>query len=412
MDWPNELELELQGIAQGGEAVGRWEGRVVFVAGGLPTEKVRVRLTERTAAYARAEIIDVLHASSDRVEPRLTNGDHMSWQHIDYPAQLMFKQQIVVDQLAKIASLPDAPVVATLPASRPWAYRAEAQLHIDDGVVGYHEAGTRTIRPFQPDPLLLPQLNDAIQALAMVLTPDDPVRDVTLRVSETHGYIVAAFDVFDDPHALAQYWRSACPSLAGVVWANGGGLGTDTLVEELADIDFLLHPQTFFQVNRTAALVLLDLVEQHVALSGGERVLDLYCGAGTFALPLARQAREVWGVEEYAGAVADGKRTAELHGIEQVHFVTGAVERAIATLDQSFDAVVLDPPRRGCHPQALEALVRFNAPKIVYVACHPATLARDLKILVAHGYRVEQVTPVDLFPQTPHIESVALLIRS
>jgi 23S rRNA (uracil1939-C5)-methyltransferase len=156
---------------------------------------------------------------------------------------------------------------------------------------------------------------------------------------------------------------------------------------------------------------LLDLVRGGLNLRGGERLLDLYSGAGAFALPLAATVAEVVAIEEYAGAIEDGRTTAEENGIINVRFEIGRVEQVLGQLDSTFDAAVLDPPRRGCHPLALNQLLRLAPARIVYISCQPATLARDLKLLVAGGYQVVSVQPVDLFPQTAHIESVSVLVR-
>ena len=208
-------------------------------------------------------------------------------------------------------------------------------------------------------------------------------------------------------------WRMRCPALAGVTLPSQqpAALGADHLIEELGGIAFHLRPTTFFQINSAAAEALLDLVRFGLELRGGERLLDLYCGAGAFALPLATTVAEVVGIEEYAGAIEDGRTTAETNGIANVRFEIGRVEQALGQLDGTFEAAVLDPPRRGCHPHALEQLLRLAPARIVYISCQPATLARDLKLLVAGGYRVVSVQPVDLFPQTAHIESVCVLVH-
>ncbi|MBK9715857.1 MAG: 23S rRNA (uracil(1939)-C(5))-methyltransferase RlmD [Kouleothrix sp.] len=413
LDWPETLELTLDGIAQGGEGVGRWQERVVFARGGLPGERVLVRLRERRSAYAHADVVEVLDASPDRVPPRLPGADHMPWQHIAYPAQLRFKRQILADQLAKIGGLPEVEVAETLPASRPWGYRSGARFHGEGGRVGYYAAETRDLQEIASDPLLMPALNEALAALREVAREAGAApAEALLRASEAYGYVVAALRGPDDLSDLARRWRMRCPALAGVALPGGqGALGAERLVEELGGVAFHLRPTTFFQVNSDAAEALLRLVRAGLDLRGGERLLDLFCGAGAFTLPLAAVAAEVVGVEEVADAVVDARLSAAENGIGNARFEVGRVERALDQLDGTFDAVILDPPRRGCHPRALEGLLRLAPARIVYVACHPATLARDLKVL-AGGYRVAGVQSVDLFPQTAHIESVALLTRA
>ncbi len=186
-------------------------------------------------------------------------------------------------------------------------------------------------------------------------------------------------------------------------------IGASYLVEELGGVAFHLSPTTFFQVNRASAEALLRLVRTSLGLQRSDRLLDLYCGAGAFTLTLAGEVAAVLGVEEYAGAVADARKTAIENAIGNARFEVGPVERVLERIEGPFEAVVLDPPRRGCHPQALNELMRIAPTRLVYVSCQPATLARDLKILLAGGYRLVSVQPVDLFPQTPHIECVCVL---
>jgi 23S rRNA (uracil1939-C5)-methyltransferase len=418
LDWPTTLELTLDGIAQGGEGVGRWRERVVFVGGGLPQERVLVRLHERHEAYARAEVIEVLEASPDRVLPRLAGADHMPWQHIAYPAQLRFKRQILSEQLAKIGGLADLPVLETMPAPRPWGYRNSARFHGDGERIGYYAAESHHLQEIESDPLLLPVLNETLAALRGAMCFGEPApSEVLLRASEAYGYALAALRGPGDLRGLASRWRMRCPPLAGVTLPAAAGqpaiaLGAGDLIEELGGIAFQLRPTTFFQVNTAAAEALLGLVRAALELRGNERLIDLYCGAGAFTLPLAAAAAEVIGIEEYVGAVEDGRTTAVANGIANARFELGRVELALGQLESPFDAAVLDPPRRGCHPQALAHLLRLAPARIVYVSCQPATLARDLKQLAAGGYRVVNVQPVDLFPQTAHIESVCVLTRA
>src|SRR3954464_13203293 len=222
MDWPATLELTLDGIAQGGEGVGRWQERVVFARGGLPGERVLVRLRERRDSYARGDVIELLEASADRIEPQLPGADHMPWQHIAYPAQLRFKRQILADQLAKIGGLTEPAVGETLAAARPWGYRNSARFHGVGGRIGYYAADSHDLQEIESDPLLLPVLNDALAALRAVVRAGSPVpAEVILRASEAYGYVLAALRSTDaessgDLSQLAMRWRMRCPALAGV----------------------------------------------------------------------------------------------------------------------------------------------------------------------------------------------------
>lgn len=402
----------LDGIAQGGDGVGRWQGRVVFATGGLPGEHVRVYLTEQRPSFARGYVTDIMTVAPERIPPQLHGTDHMPWQHIAYPAQLAFKHQILTDQLAKIAGLTDLEILEFIPSMSPWNYRNAARLHVEETAVGYFATGSHTLQPIESDPLLLPPLNEALSAFQAVLEPTEQVQNVVLRMSETQGHVVAELGGTGNLWPLAQRWREACPILSGVVVPGLVSHGDTTLIEHLDDITLYLQPAVFFQVNLAAATNLLHTVYGELALQGDEYLLDLYSGVGTFALPLARYAQAVLGIEEHSLAVANARKSAAEHHLTNARIVDGRVEHLLIEIDESFDCVVLDPPRRGCHQQVLEALLRYKPERMVYVSCNPSTLARDLKILVTGGYQVVRIQPIDLFPQTPHIEAVCTLVRA
>lgn len=415
--YPDEVELEITGMAQGGDGVGRWQGRVVFAIGGLPGEVARVRLHERKANYARGSVIEVINPSPERVVPRLPDTDHMPWQHIDYAAQLRFKHAIVREQLAKLARLPDAPVQAVLPAAHPWHYRNTAHLHIQGTQVGYYAAGSRQVIDLAEDPLLLPILNEALQGLRAVLAEvKATVEQVTLRASATHAYAVALVRGSGDLEGLGARWQNRVPKVTNIAYAlpeaAAGNQPSVTIKETLGGVEFSLTLNSFFQIYTAQAEVLLQVVRDGLVLQPGERLLDAYSGVGALALPLAKGLREVVAIEENVHAVADGERSAQQNAITNVRFITASVERVLSSIGVPFDAVVLDPPRRGCHPAALQALLELRPRRIVYVSCHPGILARDLRPLLDAGYQLDWVQPVDMFPQTPHIECVALLQRS
>ncbi|RRR73875.1 MAG: class I SAM-dependent RNA methyltransferase [Candidatus Viridilinea halotolerans] len=410
----NEIELTLDGIAQGGAGVGRYEGQVVFATGGLPGERVRVLLGERKPNYLRGLVSVVLEPSPDRVTPQLDAGDHAPWQHIAYAAQLRFKTTILREQLERMAGLTDLPLAPIIAAPQPWGYRNSARLHVAGSEVGYHASGSQTVVALTSDPLLLPALNEALAALAGQLPPN-LLNGVTLRGSVAFGYALALLHALPeaDMAALAhliQVWRALVPSLAGVTVAGSDlSSGATTLHEELAGLIFSLSPTSFFQVNVAQAERMVTLVQDALQPAAGQALLDLYAGVGTFALPLAAAGAEVTAVDEARDALADGRRNAELNGISGVRWVQSPVERALPALVGPYAGVVLDPPRRGCHPAVLEELARLRIPRLVYISCHPGILSRDLPALLRTGYRIESIQPIDLFPQTPHIETVVVL---
>jgi 23S rRNA (uracil1939-C5)-methyltransferase len=414
-----ELLLEIHGIAQGGDGVGRADGMVIFVTGALPGEQVRVQISERRPSYARGSVVEVVRPSPDRVAPITADDGHAAWQHIAYPAQLRLKEQIIREQLAKLAGLSEPPVAPILAAARPWGYRNSATLHVEGGKVGYHYSGSRHVSDLTYDPLLLPALNAALEGLREVLpTFKSAVESVTLRASGAYGYAVGLLHGHDraSPANLADLgaaWQLRAPVLAGVAVDAPGYIQPAPVYihDELGGVAFVLSPDSFFQVNAAQAEQMLGVIRAQLDLQPGGRLLDVYSGAGTFALPMSAGLAKVVAIEENPSAVADGVRSAPYNGIINVDFVQAAAERAMPRLDEPFDAAIIDPPRRGCHPAVLEELARLAPPTIAYISCHPGILARDLGPLLNVGYRLDLVQPVDLFPQTPHIECVVILRR-
>ncbi len=411
--YPDEVELQLERMAQGGDCVGRWQERVIFAAGGLPGERVRVRLHERKARYARGSVVAVLSPSPQRIAPRLPAADHMPWQYIDYAAQVQFKQAILAEQLAKLAGVANAPVAPMLAAAQPWGYRNTAYLRVQpaSGRTGYYAAGSHTLNDMDADPLLLPALNEALAGLRPLLAEQEypHIEAVTLRGSAAYGYGIALLHGSGSLDALAARWRAQVPTLAAVATAAAPDI---TFYEELGDVVFSLSPRSFFQTNTAQAAVLLDTVRSMLDLQPHERLLDAYSGAGAFALPLSCSVREVLAIEQQQQAVTDGQRTARLNAIDNVLFLHAAVEQVDSQSLTPIHAAILDPPRRGCHPATLATLARLAPARIVYISCHPGTLARDVQLLLASGYLLRRVQPIDLFPQTPHIECAALLTRA
>lgn len=415
-----ELLLDIHGIAQGGDGVARQDGMVIFVTGALPGEQVRVQITESRQTYSRGTVVEIITPSADRVAPITSNDGHAAWQHIAYPAQLQFKEQIVREQLAKLAGLSDPPIAPIIAAPQPWGYRNTARLHIADGKIGYHYAGSRHIADLTHDPLLLPALNTALTELREVFPVfQASVEGVTLRASTTYGYVIGLLhgDNRSSPADLADMgvaWKNRTPILAGVAAEASGYVQPSPvhLNDDLGGVTFILSPDSFFQVNTPQAEQILTIIQRELDLQPGERLLDLYSGVGSFSLPLSKQLDEVVAIEENASAVADGLRCLPYNGIANVTFVQSTAERAISRLDANFTAAIIDPPRRGCHPALLKDLARLAPPNVAYISCHPGILARDLSTLLSTGYQLDLVQPIDLFPQTPHIECVVILRKS
>lgn len=411
-----EVELHPHAMAQGGDAVARLDGLAVFVQGALPGEHVRARLRQVTSSFARADVVEVLVAAPKRVAPRLADAPHMEWQHIDHAAQIEFKRQILVEQLQRIGKLTSLPAVRHVSGSAPWHYRNSARLHGYGSYLGYKADGSAHVTVVDDDPLLHPALQAAIhtlrQAVAAHPPPPRTVWTAWLRLSEANGTVVAAFDDLPNRVAIAvwEVWQRLQPTVVGVRMPWGGHEGAETVAELHAGIRLDLGATTFFQVSQAAATALWHEVQTSIGDTSGQRVVDAYCGAGTFTLPLAQRSLRVIGIEEYAPAIANGQHNAWTNGFENVEWIAEPVEKGLAHVYE-IDAIVLDPPRRGLHPDVIVGIERLAPQRIVYVSCHPGTLARDLQALQAVGYTITRVACVDCFPQTSHVESVVTLER-
>jgi 23S rRNA (uracil1939-C5)-methyltransferase len=443
------LELTIDDLAFGGEGVGRADGYVVFVRGGLPGDRLRVRLTEARGRFGRATIEEVLQPSPDRVEapcPYFGQCGGCRLQHLAYPAQLAFKEKQVRDCLNRLGGVGEFELRPILPAPEPYGYRNKMEFTIagDPAALGLHvferydvvlDIGRCLL---QSDTLntLLDEFRRQVRERALSVwdprTERGLLRFVMMREGRNTGQamvnVVAAAPDVETLTPVADALRARVPSTASVVLnvnAKKASVavgseehllsGREHITESLDGVVFQVSANSFFQTNTRQAERLFAIVEAACELQGTETLLDLYSGTGAISLLLARRTRAVYGIEVAAAAVADAIRNARANGIENCTFLAGEVRHVLPELMRQgvrASVVVADPPRAGFHPKALSALAALAPQRIVYVSCNPSTLARDVGDLVRHGYRLEWVQPVDMFPQTPHIEAVARLSRS
>jgi len=427
--------VRLRDIAFGGDAVGELEGKVIFVPYGIPGELVTVEVTREYARYAVARLVEVLEPSPDRVEPPCPHFGvcgGCQWQHLDHPVQLEWKRRVLEEQLRRVGKLEAVEVRPPLAPLAPWAYRARAQLKVAGRgrpLVGFHQRATNRVVDLDRCPLLEPRLSAVLAALRAMRTPNlltlfPGLREVWLAAaSGTPDVLVSLFArprERGQARLLFHALRAAAPSLRGVVLLAGEPRGSPrpvdwhgerTLREQVGGHRFRIDATAFFQVSGRAAEALLTLVRDAAGLTGRERVLDLYCGVGTFTLPLAAAAGETVGVEAHPAAAEDAVHNLAESGCRGARVLRGQAEDALPALAAQgpWDLVLLDPPRQGCSPAVLGHLAELAARRILYVSCDPSTLARDLGALAGRGYVIRWVQPVDLFPQTFHLEAVALL---
>ncbi|MBI1845472.1 MAG: 23S rRNA (uracil(1939)-C(5))-methyltransferase RlmD [Candidatus Rokubacteria bacterium] len=443
------VELVIDDLAFGGEGVGRASGYVVFVRGGIPGDRVRVRITETRARFGRAVIESVDVPSPDRVAAPCAYFGRCGGcrlQHVAYPAQLALKEKQVRDCLERLGEVTGFELRPILPAPEPYGYRNKMEFTVvaapGGARLGLHEADRYDVVLdierclLQSDTMnaLLAEVREQARGLS-VYDPDSGqglLRFVTLREGRRTreamvNFVAAAPDV-ETLGPVAERLRARVPETASVVLnvnskkasvavgtEEHGLVGGDSITERLGGLIFHVSASSFFQTNTVQAERLFGVVEAACELAGSETVVDLYSGTGAISLLLARRCRRVWGVEVAPAAVADAVRNAQANGIDNCTFLSGEVRHVLPELVRqgvSAEVVVADPPRAGFHPKALGALADLGPARIVYVSCNPSTLARDVGDLARRGYRLEWVQPVDMFPQTPHIEAVARLRRA
>ena len=406
------IELTLHGMAHGGRAVGRHAGKAIFVPYAIPGERITARITDERKRYAFAEGVELLQASPQRVLPRCVHfgpekcgGCH--FQHIAYEAQLQYKREVVADQLQRIGGFADPPVRPTLPSPQPWAYRSHATFHVNaDGRLCFVGTDNTTLVPIEECHILRPELWELLSLLDLDVPELERVR---LQVGSAPNDRMIVLSTRDDsvPELLVDLPVSVNFLLSDNEPVNL--VGESHVRYTVRGHTFRVTAGGFFQVNLPVAELLVDEVLDRLQLQGDEAVLDLYAGVGLFTAFLAERAALVTSVESYPPAVTDAD--ANLADFDNVDLIEGNVEAVLPVLDESYDAVVLDPPRSGVDVRVLDALGELAPRTVVMVSCEPSTLARDAQRLVRKGYRLLSVQPLDMFPQTYHVESVAHFVR-
>jgi 23S rRNA (uracil1939-C5)-methyltransferase len=444
-----EVDVRIESLAYGGNGVGRVDGFVVFVRGGLPGDRVRARVTKTKRGFAEASTEEVLEPSPRRVEPPcpyfgVCGG--CRFQDLAYEEQIAQKEQQVRDALERIGRFPAPPLERILPAASDYGYRNKLEYTFAEGdegiVLGFHKLG-RWDELIGVDPCLLTtDLGNAIRNAVRdwareerldaydQRTGEGYLRQLVVREGRNTGQALVLLVTSPGERFETGYFVDVLrrlPEVRSIQWAVNDSSGQHTnlparvlwgdeaIEEELAGLRFRLRANAFLQTNTEMAEKLYELVRELAALTGEENVFDLYCGTGTIGLSLSAQARAVWGVEISEEAVACAIENAELNRIENARFFAGNVARSLEELVREAgapDVAIVDPPRAGLAGKALRGTGQLGAARIVYVSCNPTTLASDLQVLRDEfGYELFSCRPVDMFPQTPHVESVSLLAR-
>ena len=443
-----KYEMTIDRLGSSAEGVGRIQDFTVFVPYALPGETVETTIVEVKKNYARGKLVRIVTASPERVEPCCAIYDACGGcqlQHMDYAAQLAAKRQQVIDAVTHIGHQNGIPVHPTLGAENPWNYRNKMQFPIGrkagKTIIGCFAQGSHEIIDTTDCHIQKELNNDIVNAVREVVTKlaipvydEDKhlgvLRHVVGRVGkngECMLVLVTAVKELRSAKQLVGMLRTRLPKLVSIqqniqTYHNNVVLGRETkllwgrptILDRLGSLTFHISPRSFFQVNTAQAEVLYNKALEYAGLTGSETVIDAYCGTGTITLFLAQKARKVYGIEIVKPAILDAEKNARDNHIKNAEFIVGDATVVMPRLYKQgirADVVVVDPPRAGCTPPVLEAFVHMQPRRIVYVSCNPATLARDIALLAELGYQAKEIQPVDMFPMTSHVESIALLQR-
>jgi 23S rRNA (uracil1939-C5)-methyltransferase len=444
-----DYELIINSYSHQGEGIGRINNFTIFVPGAILGERVRVKIIEVKKNFARGRLEEIILSSPHRTKPLcpvyyLCGGCHL--QHIAYEKQLEMKKEIVENALEKIGNQ-NIKALPTIGMKDPWRYRNKGyfQVNQEKGRVqlGFYKAGSYDFVPASGCVLFSSQINRLVSYLEEQLslqkvtvynskTGEGNLRNILIRESRSTAKIMIVFftkeynlgfeqNVLNDlvrtfPQVVSIYQninRSTKAVLLGKVFRLLKG--KPDLEDALGPFKFKISPRSFFQVNAVQAEILNEKVLEYANLIGEETVIDSYCGTAAISIYAAKQAKKVYGIEVEKSAVRDAKINCELNGISNLKLFSGKAEEWLYKWRKNSEEVhlvIVDPPRRGCSSKVLKGIVKIKPKKIIYVSCNPATLARDLKYLTKDGnYKLEKVLPVDMFPQTRHIECLASLER-
>lgn len=444
------LDVQISSIDEEGYGCGKNEDLNIKVMGVLPDEVARVKIAHVSQQRAFAHLVKVLRHSPDRLQsPPCQMGlqcDCCPLIQMKYPAQLAWKSGILFKEIKKYFPLEKLDIRPIIPSPKVLGYRNSAKLAVGGKFaapeIGIYRRNSHEILDIADCPLHHPLINKVVQAakegirkgkvpIFSARTRSGLLRYLVVRVSEEYNramvVLVTAERSYNEIHHLAKYLQGAVPEIAVVVQNVNSSTGNvilgqkdyfltkeGTLFDSIGNIRFSISPRSFFQINNGGARTIYEQVREFANLTGTEKVIDLYCGVGGISFFLAAEAREVIGIESIAAAVVDAERNAALNGINNCRFSSGdaaALLGELASERTKAEILVMNPPRKGCEEMVLQQAVQLQPARMIYVSCSPSSLARDLSILHRLGYKPRIIQPIDMFPQTPHMENVVLITK-
>lgn len=445
----NEIrEIKITGMTTEGSGVGRIDNTAVFITNSAIGDVLETRIIKTAKNYAVGRIEKILSPSKERVEPDCDcfyQCGGCTYRHISYAAELAIKEQRVKDALSRIGGFTDIAVSPIIGAKERNGYRNKAQLPVGldkEGkyITGFYAYHSHRIVPCDHCNLQPKTFTEVLRVFTAwckayqpvpynELTHKGELRHLYIRQGEATGEIMVCLVLngkqIKGEEALAQNLKETVQGFKGLVINTNTEktnvilgkacrtvYGSDTITDTLCGVAFAISPLSFYQVNRAQTERLYALAKEYADLQGEEVLLDLYCGIGTIGLTMAKEVKELIGVEIIPQAVENAKENAKRNLIENARFICADAAKAAQQLKEENitpNVVVIDPPRKGCGKELIETIVQMNPARVVYVSCDPATLARDMKVFAEKGYQPAKVTPLDMFPCTPHVETVVLL---
>lgn len=444
------ITLTFEDLTHEGNGVGKIDGYPLFVPYALPGEEAVVKVLKANKKFGYGKLVEMKKESTERVDPPCNvyyKCGGCQLQHMSYELQLDMKQNQVKNVMRKIAHLDHVPIHPTIGLEDPWRYRNKVQIPVGEKngelITGFYRMRSHDIIDEMERCIIQDETNDIIVDAVREIANDlgisaydedkdrGVLRHIMVRTGRTTKEIMVVLITRTDklPHQeeLIQRLTEAHPQIKSIVhninrkrtnvifgrktkviW------GEEYIYDTIGDIRFAISPRSFYQVNPEQTKVLYDKALEYAQIDENDVVIDAYCGIGTISLFLAQKAKKVYGIEIVPDAIEDAKMNAKINGITNAEFVVGEAEKVMPEWkNQGFtpDVIVVDPPRKGCEPEFLHAMIEMEPKRIVYVSCNPSTLARDLVILEEGGYETKEVQPVDMFSQTNHVELVALMSR-
>ena len=442
------IDVIFEDLTHDGAGVAKVEGYPLFVPNGLPGEKAKIKVIKVNKGYGFGRLMEITEASPYRVEPECPiykECGGCQLQHMSYEGQLKAKEKQVSDVLQRIGKLENVKVHPVIGMENPWRYRNKAQVPIGENegglIGGFYQQRSHQIIDMKAC-IIQQEKNDEVVKKVKEICNINGVRAYDeqkhkgelrhimarygLKSGEVMVVLVTRTNELTGKKKIIEEIVKRIPGVKSIVQNINSKKtnvifgdetkvlwGEEVIYDSIGDIKFAISARSFYQVNPEQTKVLYDKALEYADLTGEENVIDAYCGIGTISLFLAQKARKVYGVEIVPEAIEDAKKNAELNGISNVEFAVGEAETVIPEWYENgvvADVLVVDPPRKGCDDKLLQTIINMKPKKVVYVSCNPATLARDLRVLEDGGYQTVEVQPVDMFPQTMHVECVAQLI--